>query len=71
MGQIRLGDTVAFRRDVAKKCSNADQVAAIRGVVTEIAGNWLFVKDAIGRVKVMPMSSMSKVARNGVILELV
>jgi len=67
---IRVGDTVAFRRDVAQKCNSAE-IAKFRGVVTGIAGYWLFIEEASGRTKVMPISNMCRVAPNGVILELV
>ena len=70
MSRIRVGDTVAFRRDVAVKCSSRE-VADYRGVVTGIAGNWLFMEEPTGRTRVMPITSMSRVAHNGVILELV
>ena len=70
MSRIRVGDTVAFRRDVALKCES-EKVEAYRGVVTGIAGDWLFMEDAVGRTKVMLASSMSRVALSGVILELV
>lgn len=70
MSRIRVGDTVAFRREVAMKCNSKD-IANYRGVVTGIAGNWLFIEEATGRTRVMPMDSMSRVAQNGVILELV
>lgn len=52
------------------KCNSKD-IANYRGVVTGIAGNWLFIEEATGRTRVMPMDSMSRVAQNGVILELV
>jgi len=70
MLSIRVGDTVAFRRSVAQKCDSGD-VAAFRGVVTGIAGEWLFLEDPAGRARVMPIASMCRVAGNGVILELV
>ena len=70
MSNIRVGDTVAFRRSVAEKC-NSQEVNAFRGVVTGIAGEWLFLEDTAGRPRVMPINSMSRVAPNGVILELV
>ncbi|HEY0848017.1 MAG TPA: hypothetical protein VGE12_21810 [Noviherbaspirillum sp.] len=70
MSRIRVGDTVAFRRDVAMKCNSKD-VAEFRGVVTGIAGTWLFIEEASGRTKVMPIDSMCRVAPNGAILELV
>lgn len=69
MSRIRVGDTVAFRRDVAGKCASAG-VADYRGIVTGIAGEWLFIEDS-GRTKVMPVASMVRVAPGGVILELV
>ncbi|HYD59102.1 MAG TPA: hypothetical protein VEC35_02020 [Noviherbaspirillum sp.] len=70
MSNIRVGDTVAFRRSVAEKCNSQD-VADFRGVVTGIAGEWLFLEDATGRPRVMPINNMSRVAPNGVILEVV
>jgi hypothetical protein len=71
MSNIKVGDIVAFRRDVARKCECSDGVAAVRGIVTEITRDWLFMKESSGRTKVMPITIMSKVAHNGVILELV
>lgn len=70
MSRIRVGDTVAFKRDVASQC-NSEEVAAYRGVVTGMAGDWLFMEDATGRTKVMLASTMSRVAPSGVVLELV
>jgi len=70
MSWIRVGDTVAFRRDVVKKC-NSSAVADFRGVVTGIAGAWLFIEERTGRTKVMPITDMCRVAPNGVMLELV
>lgn len=68
MSNIRVGDTVAFRRSVAQKC-NSVEIAEFRGVVTGIAGEWLFIEEASGRTRVMPIASMCRVAPNGVILE--
>lgn len=70
MNGIRVGDTVAFRREVVKKC-DSPAVADYRGVVAGIAGEWLFIEEASGRTKVMPITDMCRVAPNGVILELV
>lgn len=70
MSKIRVGDTVAFRRDVAKNCNSA-AVADFRGIVSGIAGEWLFIEESSGRTRVMPVTSMARVAPNGVILELV
>lgn len=70
MLNIRVGDTVAFKRAVSQKCSS-DEVAKFRGVVTGIAGDWLFIEEANGRTRVMPINSMVRVATNGVVLELV
>lgn len=70
MSKIRVGDTVAFRRDVACKCTSPD-VAEYRGVVTGIAGEWLFIEEASGKTKVMPIVQMTRVGPNGAILELV
>lgn len=71
MSRIKVGDTVAFRRDVAGKCEDAKNVAAIRGVVTQICGQWLFMTETTGCTKVMPVATMTRVAHNGAILELV
>lgn len=70
MSIIRVGDTVAFKRKVAQKCSSG-KVAEFRGMVTSIAGDWLFLEEASGRTRVMPIDSMCRVAASGVILELV
>lgn len=70
MPNIRVGDTVAFKRSVAQRCSS-EEVAAFRGVVTGIAGEWLFLEETSGRTRVMPINNMCRVAANGVILELV
>lgn len=70
MSRIRVGDMVAFRRDVVGRCGS-DGVAAFRGTVTEIAGDWLFTKEKCGRLKVMPAASMCKVSPGGVVLQLV
>lgn len=67
---IRVGDTVAFRRAVVNKCDSAE-MAKFRGVVTGIAGTWLFIEEASGRTRVMPIDNMCRVADNGVLLELV
>lgn len=71
MMRFALGDTVAFRRDIVAKCSNPCHVASVRGIVKAISGEWLFLEDTQGKARVMPMKSMAKVARSGVILELV
>lgn len=72
MSRIQVGDTVTFRRDVVRKCDNASGLAEFRGVVTAIADQWLFLQEACSRrTKVMPVSTMCKVQRNGVVLELV
>lgn len=65
-----VGDTVAFRRAVAAAC-NAPSLQAFRAVVTEVAGDWLFLREACGRERVMPAQNMCKVGRNGAVLELV
>ncbi len=70
MSRIRVGDTVAFRREVAAKCTS-QEVKEFRGVVSGIAGEWLFIDEASGKSKVMPIANMVRVAPNGVILELV
>ena len=70
MLSIRVGDTVAFKRSVAQKCTS-DEVAKFRGIVTGIAGDWLFIEAGLGRTRVMPISSMCRVADSGVVLELV
>lgn len=67
--KIRVGDVVAFRRSVVEAC-NAPVLARFRGTVTEVAGDWLFLAEASGARKVMPAAHMCKVARNGVVLEL-
>jgi hypothetical protein len=69
MSRIRVGDLVAFRRDVVRKC-NSKGVADYRGRVTEIAGEWLFMSGPSG-TRVMRVKTMCKVAPNGAILELV
>jgi hypothetical protein len=71
MSRIKVGDTVAFRHTVASRCGDPQSVAAIRGVVTQVCGSWLFLHEADGTPKVMPLASMCKVARNGLVLELV
>lgn len=71
MSRIKVGDTVAFRRDVARKCSLPEEVASVRAKVTQIVGDWLFLLDPSGQSKVMPAASMCRVAPSGVILELV
>ena len=70
MPGIRVGDTVAFKRSVAQKCTS-EEVAKFRGIVTGIAGDWLFIEEGLGRTRVMPISSMCRVADSGVVLELV
>jgi hypothetical protein len=70
MSKIRIGDTVAFRRNVITACESRG-VAEFRGTVMDVAGDWLFLAEASGRQKVMPVANMCKVARNGVVLELV
>lgn len=70
MSRIRVGDTVAFRQDVAEKCDSRS-VTDYRAIVTQVAGNWLFMTEPDGRMKVMPASSMRRVGRNGVVFELV
>ena len=70
MSRIRVGDTVAFRREVAAKCASP-AVAQFRGVVTGIAGDWLFIEEASGKTRVMPIADMVRVAPNGAILEAV
>lgn len=70
MSKIRVGDTVAFRRDVTEKCASPG-MADFRGIVTGIASDWLFIEEPSGKTKVMPIANMARVAPNGVILELV
>lgn len=70
MLNIRVGDTVTFKRSVAQKCQS-EEVAKFRGVVTGIAGDWLFLEEASGRTRVMPIDNMCRVAPSGVVLELV
>lgn len=73
MKSIAVGDTVTFRRRIAAACQAPAESAlqAFRAVVTEVAGEWLFLREQCGRERVMPLASMCKVARNGVVLELV
>jgi hypothetical protein len=71
MSTIKIGDTVAFRRDVVQRCGQELGLASFRGTVTEITGKWLTMTGTNGSTKVMPSNLMSKVAHNGVILELV
>jgi hypothetical protein len=68
--KIQVGDVVAFRRKVVEACGSA-QIAEFRGTVMEVAGDWLFLASAAGQQKVMPAADMCRVARNGVVLELV
>jgi hypothetical protein len=70
MSRIQVGDTVAFRREVVGRCGSHG-VAAFRGKVTEVAGEWLFLQERCGRRKVMPAANMCKVAPSGVVLQLV
>lgn len=70
MNKISVGDTVAFRREIVGKCES-DKLAQFRAVVTDIAGDWLFIKTGSGEPRVMPKSNMCKVAHNGAVLELV
>jgi hypothetical protein len=70
MNRIQVGDTVAFRREVVRRCGS-DGLAAFRGKVTEVAGEWLFLQGRCGRLKVMPAASMCKVAPGGAVLQLV
>lgn len=67
---IAAGDTVAFRRRVVEAC-DAPALRGFRAVVTEVAGEWLFLREACGRLRVMPAANMCKVGRNGAVLELV
>jgi len=73
MSRIGVGDTVTFRRRVSEACgsSAAHALAGFRAVVTEVAGEWLFLRETCGRQRVMPLTSMCKVGRNGAVLELV
>lgn len=71
MSRIQVGDTVAFRRDVVRRCGEAAELAEFRAVVTGSASEWLFLKEASGRTKVMSAATVCKVQRNGAILELV
>jgi len=70
MSRIQVGDTVAFRHEVVGRCGS-DAVAAFRGKVTEVTGEWLFLQGHCGRLKVMPAASMCKVAPGGAVLRLV
>ena len=71
MRNIQIGDTVAFRRDVVRRGAEATGLAEFRAVVTGTAREWLFLKEASGRTKVMSAATVCKVQRNGAILELV
>ena len=71
MSKIQVGDTVAFRRDVVRKCGEAAGLTEFRAVVTGAANEWLFLQEASGRTKVMSAATVCKVQRNGAILELV
>ncbi|NEX60317.1 hypothetical protein [Noviherbaspirillum galbum] len=68
--RFRVGDTVAFRRDVAERC-RSEELRQFRGTVEAIAGGWLFLREESGREKVMRAETMSRVAPSGVILEVV
>lgn len=71
MRSLRVGDTVAFLRNVAEKYASKE-IAKFRGVATGIAGRWLFLEDATsGRTRVMAIENMYRVAPDRVILELV
>jgi hypothetical protein len=70
MIRFRIGDTVAFRRDVAEKCAS-EEIRKFRARVEAIAGGWLFLREDTGREKVMRVETLSRVAHNGVILEIV
>lgn len=65
-----VGDTVAFRRAVAAAC-NAPAMQSFRAVVTQVCGDWVFLREPCGRERVMPAATMCKVGRNGAVLELV
>lgn len=69
MSGITVGDTVTFRRRITEAC-NTPALGSFRAVVTEVAGDWLFLRESSGRPRVMPRLSMCKVGRNGVVLEL-
>ena len=71
MSRIQIGDTVAFRREVVRKCGDASGLMEFRAVVTGAANEWLFLREASGRTKVMSAATVCKVQRNGAILELV
>jgi hypothetical protein len=73
VNRIAVGDTVAFRRRVTAACgaSAGASLRAFRAVVTDIAGEWLFLRERCGRERAMPAANMCKVGRNGVALELV
>lgn len=68
---FRIGDTVAFRSEVVKKCGHSKGIADFRATVTQVCRRWVFMTDASGRIKVMPATSMCRVAHNGAILGLV
>lgn len=71
MSRIQVGDTVAFRREVVRKCGSEAGLAEFRAIVTGIASEWLYLKEASGRTRVMSAATVCKVQRNGAILELV
>jgi ribosomal protein L19 len=71
MSKFQVGDTVTFRREVVGKCGHTPALAEYRGTVTAISGAWVFLAEKCGRAKVMPVTSMCKVARSGAVLELV
>lgn len=70
MSRIVVGDTVTFRHRVVQACG-APALRAFRARVTQVAGDWLFLREACGRERVMPAAHMCKVARSGAVLELV
>jgi hypothetical protein len=70
MNRIQVGDMVTFRREVVSRCGS-DGLAAFRGKVTQVAGDWLFLQERCGRLKVMPAANMCKVAPSGAVLQLV
>jgi hypothetical protein len=68
--KFTVGETVAFRREVALACK-APAMLAFRAVVTAVSGQWLFLRASNGMPRVMPAAHMAKVGRTGVVLEVV
>lgn len=69
MNGFRKGDRVALRRRVVEACASPT-LAALRAVVTEAAGDWVFLREDGGRQRVLPADILVRLARNGAVLEL-